>query len=320
MFNYTTFGNVCQAVGAASVLLYTIVVLFFANPGSKVFDQQFVTDGYCIINKDIPYWSSHDLCFYWDVLLVMIGGIVYHALKDSGPAMKESDEIFKFTILSHLMHAMAHGFLGHHDRTMNEDEKTSSIAEKYLAMGMMELTMNVLVGLAFWFVMLKAIMYKTSNSSIALASIPAFAGIIFVRTNMTLGYVQAVIAMAAASEKLNDSKVKKNFDYCALSVASMAISLVPWIESMACESVASKFGGHLMYDLSIPIFFMVAYVMSWMHFNKDSNGIDNNTEENRLGLIIILSNLSSIPLACLIVLITLISCSGYIPLITSNIS
>jgi len=274
--NYTTFGNVCQAVGAVSVLLYTILVLFFAKPGqpgSELFDQQFVQDGYCIINKDIPYWSSHDLCFYWDVLLVMIGGIVYHALKDSGPAMKESDEIFKFTILSHLMHAMAHGFLGHHDRTMNEDEKTSSISEKYLAMGMMELTMNVLVGLAFWFVMLKAIMYKTSNSSIALASIPAFAGIIFVRTNMTLGYVQAVIAMAAASEKLNDSKVEKNFDYCALSVASMAISLVPWIESVACESVASKFGGHLMYDLSIPIFFMVAYVTSWIHFNKDLNGI-----------------------------------------------
>ena len=156
---------------------------------------------------------------------------------------------------------------------MNEGEKTSSIAEKYLEMGMMELTMNVLVGLAFWFVMLKAIMYKTSNSSIALASIPAFAGIIFLRTNMTLGYVQAVIAMAATSEKLNDSKVEKNFDYCALSVASMAISLVPWIESMACESVASKFGGHLMYDLSIPIFFMVAYVTSWMHFNKHSNGI-----------------------------------------------
>ena len=80
------------------------LVLFFAKPGSKLFDQQFVTDGYCIINKDIPYWSSHDLCFYWDVLLVMIGVIVYHALKDSGPAMKESDKIFKFTILSHLMH------------------------------------------------------------------------------------------------------------------------------------------------------------------------------------------------------------------------
>ena len=30
------------------------------------------------------------------------------------------------------MHAMAHGFLGHHDRTMNEGKKTSSIAEKYL--------------------------------------------------------------------------------------------------------------------------------------------------------------------------------------------
>ena len=55
-------------------------------------------------------------------------------------------------------------------------------------------------------------MYKTSNSSIALASIPAFAGIIFLRTNMTLGYVQAVIAMAATSEKLNDSKVEKNFE------------------------------------------------------------------------------------------------------------
>jgi len=40
-----------------------------------------------------------------------------------------------------------------------------------------------------------------------------------------------------------------------------------------CESVASKFGGHLMYDLSIPIFFVVAYVSSWIHFNKDSNGI-----------------------------------------------
>ena len=81
------------------------------------------------------------------------------------------------------------------------------------------------------------------------------------------------LTMAAASEKLNDSKIEKKFDYCALSVASMAISLVPWIESMACESVASKFGGHLMYDLSIPIFFMVAYVTSWIHLNKHSNGI-----------------------------------------------
>ena len=50
--SYASTGDILQGVSALTVLVYTVLVLNYAEPGSKIFDEQWVQDGFCVINKD----------------------------------------------------------------------------------------------------------------------------------------------------------------------------------------------------------------------------------------------------------------------------
>ena len=95
-----TIGNGIYALSTSLVFAYTIAVILFAKPdtGSTLFDQEWLEHGFCVINQDIPYMNTHDLCLYVDTVLVALGLLMHRKLKGTikHQAMKSSDDLLLY--------------------------------------------------------------------------------------------------------------------------------------------------------------------------------------------------------------------------------
>jgi hypothetical protein len=270
----SSVGNAFHIIVSASVLAYTTSTFLYANPGSKFFDDDWIQHGFCVIQKDIPYFNSHDLCLYFDVLFVSVGLIIYWSLKGMPVnAMKTADEMMLFNLLGHLGHGFAHGFIATNYRSedgLRDVTSQSSVVGRYMngEEDIVELVKALCLGLVFWFGLLKGACPKLPLSKIGMLAMFIVYGSLFVRNVLGFAYVQAVITVAFSGTQLMLPEDEKNFVFAANSVAGFVISLIPWVESTLCHRVLAKFGGHLVYDISIPIALIVAYCVSWRHYSS----------------------------------------------------
>ena len=270
-----TFGNACHAIASASILAYTIATFLFAEPGSTFFDAEWVRHGFCIIQEDVPYWSSHDLCLYADVVLVAIGLLVYRSLRGvPAPAMKYGDEMMLLNLLGHLGHGAAHGALGAQLRggdgegaqQLTDFERLSAMAEER---DHMQILRRVAMGVLFWIGLLKGVLPRVSLRWVTpAAALVHLFGVLCVRDVLAFAYVQAVLTVAFSSTQLTLPRQDKHYAYAAFAAAGVPLSVIPWIESTMCQGVAARFGGHLMYDVAIPTLLTCAYYSSWRHYSK----------------------------------------------------
>jgi len=272
-------GNVCHVITSALILTYTAATFFFAKPGSTFFDEEWVQHGFCIVQQDVPYWNSHDLCLYTDVVLVSLGLLLYRSLRGvPTPEMKYSDDMMLLNMLGHLGHGLAHGFLGANFRSGDYSgaQHTTEI-ERLLWMkedvDPVKITRTVFVGTLFWIGMLKGMLPKLSTRRVVIAAVLVqIIGVLFVKAVLGFAYVQAVMNVVFVSTQLMLPREEKHFAYAAFAASSVPLSIIPWIESTMCQDIASKFGGHLMYDMAIPSLLTSAYYSSWSHYsiqNKD---------------------------------------------------
>jgi hypothetical protein len=263
-------GNICHVVSSASVFLYTVSTLLYAKPGDDtLFEKDWIENGFCVVNKTVPFWNSHDLCLYFDTILVLIGFFMYNQMKGI-PMNEAADQLFIFNILGHLGHGIAHGFIATKYRTgaFMDDLKYSTRIEQYsVAIDITEFCKTTAIGLGFWFALLKGIMPKVKWTVIAVTTVLVQFGSLFVRQNLGFAYVQAVLAIGFTSTQLTLSKLEKNYTYAVFAAASLPLSIIPWIESMGCHTeLVKKLGGHLMYDIAIPILLFAAYATSCNHY------------------------------------------------------
>lgn len=279
MIQLNKIGNAFHAFSSLSVLAYTITVMLFAKPGSGIFDSEWVEHGFCVVQKDVPHWNSHDLCLYFDTILVAIGLLIYQSLKGMpNPAMKSADEMMIFNLLGHLGHGIAHGFIATKYRGDDVDfAGAQHISHIDMLVGggeeinQIEIVKHAVIGAGFWFGMLRGIVPTLGMTALTIASVSAYLGRLFVRDILGFAYVQAVIAVAFTSTQLMLPKEKKDFCYAAFAASSLVLSIIPWVESTACQNVAAKVGGHLIYDVSIAVLLIAAYTASWFHYSKRSN-------------------------------------------------
>lgn len=207
------------------------------------------------------------------MVLVIIGFIVYWSLKGMQvKAMKSADEMMLFNLLGHLGHGLAHGFIAKNYRSedgLKDVMSQSSVLGRYMdgEEDLGELVKAICLGLVFWFGLLKGACPKLSLSKIGMLAMIVVYGSLFVRNVLGFAYVQAVITVIFSGTQLMLPEDEKNFVFAANAAAGFFISLIPWVESTSCQRILAKFGGHLVYDISIPIALIVAYCASWRHFS-----------------------------------------------------
>lgn len=277
---YSWIGNVGYALTIVVGLLFAAAVVRYIDDDKQtLFDNAWRKDGFCVTAADIPYWSSHDVCLYVDVLLALVTGILYYAFRNV-TALKHPNTILATNVFGILGHGSAHGLLGYLLRSNTVSNSTESSSNdsatqqtQLLANFSLEKAMPYLILMFFWITLLKAVMPYVKWNIIILGAVLSVVGNILVPPQLGFTYVQTVLLVAFAVNQLLRPMIEKDFHYAVYAwVVGLPLLAVGWMESTQCTAfVQSYLYGHVVYDAFIPLSIMVWYGLCVFHY-RDTQG------------------------------------------------
>lgn len=237
------------------------------DPAFTFFDGQWKQEGFCITNRDVAYWNSHDLCLYVDTAMALLAaGLFLTWRKD--PGMESANVIFQSGIPGVLFHGVAHGALGKaiRDGTVNLEDghklPIETAMEKMSESDNPLLTAAAILPLvAFWFFLSKASMPQVSNGYVALAAGLAVLRQMYTPNFFGFTYVQTILLLQFSINQLARPKNEKDFGYFLYpAIVALPLTFVGWMESTMCSTMVRDFlYGHLAYDAYIPVAMMTWY-------------------------------------------------------------
>lgn len=249
-------GDIINAFVLSASIIYVSTVVYFTLPGSQgVVDEHWKRDGFCIQNIDVPYWSSFDTCLYVDVLFSAILAVMYLAWKDI-PGMEISSANVPSLIAATLGHGIAHGIMAHKFRDGSYHQKGDN-AEAFTPALWQILAFYAL----FWFPLLRGTLPKMQNQTIAVIASAATYGQGFVKDELGFAYVQTIVNMAFHTSQLMLSPDEKNQrEYITMPLANVLPLVVAFNEAFFCDAYFRSAGGHVLYDASIIISYIIFYL------------------------------------------------------------
>ena len=99
------------------------------------------------------------------------------------------------------------------------------------------------------------------------------AGAMMVPTRFLFIFVQTGIVFSKLVGYHMKEEHEKDYFASLASLCAFPITLVPWVESLACSSFLVHYGGHLIYDLSIPGCFLMYFFIAKMSTHGKVNSV-----------------------------------------------
>lgn len=265
-------GDATYALSLLNTTAFIASVLLFAKPNASIslFDEEWLKDGFCVTNPNVPYWNSHDLCLYADTVLALILAGLYYALHKY-PGMKYANALVFWGIPGIIGHGLGHGGIG---KAMREDSipmEPEDMLAKIMEGNAMEIAkLFLLPTLIFWVPLMKAAMSNVSLPKVVPLCIAAsFVNLLFPR-QFGFTYVQTVLMIAHSLNQLARPAVEKQFEYALYAcLVSVPVVLVGWMESTQCDNFVMDLGGHLLYDAYIPVSMIVFYIACFLRLKGE---------------------------------------------------
>ena len=267
---YAYAGDFANLLAVTNALVFGWSVIRFINDDSNhFFDEQWKQDGFCVTNKDIEYWSSHDVCLYADTIYTMILGLAYWALSKNAN-MQAANQILWANIPGTLAHGIGHGLVAMHmrsDGTSSQDDMSKVGYEILREQNAFEMLSYQVPGFLFWMGLMKTVMPDFPWSSVAVAASLAQGVGMMIPQQLGFTYVQTALALTFACSQFVRSKRDKGFEYATYpAIVGLPVTLVAWLESTQCTKfVRDRFYGHVVYDSSIVLFTLLWYFLCAIH-------------------------------------------------------
>ena len=246
------------------------------DPSFPLFDSQWRQEGFCVTNRDVPFWNSHDVCLYVDTALALGVGLMYLAWRKD-PGMEQANIILQTGIPGILLHGIGHGGLGKAIRDgtadLGEAQKTLMETTREKNETPQQFLISLLPLIAFWFFLSKASMPQVPNVYIALAAGLAFARQLWLPGYFGFTYVQTILMLQFSANQLCRPRKEKDLSYFLYpAIVGLPLTLVGWMESTMCSTVVRDFlYGHVAYDAYIPLAMMVWYTIVHHTNQKGTN-------------------------------------------------
>ncbi|CAB9504851.1 expressed unknown protein [Seminavis robusta] len=260
---WATLGDTAHAVSVINVMVFAYMVGFHRD----FFDPLWKEQGFCVMNPDNEYWTSHDLCLYTDFALsgVLLG--IVTLLKDQ-PGMEAAVQLAGVSqILGIIGHGIGHGAIAKSRRGVdNNAEENIQMNQSPWEAGEFVAGVCSPVGLIFWILLLKATLPKQSWPSLAALSLTVRIVAQFFPRNFMFTFVQSVLFVAFAwNELMMKPKEDKGFEYALYPwLVGFPVGLIGWLESTQCSGFVIRLGGHLIYDAYIPLSTALFYMICWI--------------------------------------------------------
>lgn len=262
---YAMAGDTFHWISIASTVAFALMAgKYMRDPTSTFFDSQWKQEGFCVTNRDIPYWNSHDMCLYVDTALALLAGLLFLAWRKD-PGMESANVIFQSGIPGVLLHGFGHGALGKAIRegTMSLEEGHKLVIETTMekSESALHFAVSLLPLIAFWYFLSRASMPQLSNVYVVLAAGLAVLRQLWTPNDFGFTYVQTVLMLEFSINQLARPKEEKDLGYCLYpAIVGLPLTLVGWMESTMCSTMVRDFlYGHLAYDAYIPIAMMTWY-------------------------------------------------------------
>lgn len=279
---YSYAGDAGQVLAIASALAFAFMAgNYMPDPTSTFFDTQWKQEGFCVTNRDIPYWNSHDMCLYVDTIMAVLAGLLFLAWRND-PGMDQANVIFKANIPGVLLHGVGHAALGKaiRDGTMNLEDGRKLVIESAMAQNesTLRLGLSFLPLVSFWYALSKASMPNVSNKFTFAAALLVTYCQLWIPNDFGFTYTQTILILEFSINQLFRPKEEKDLAYFLYPVmVGVPLTMIGWMESTMCSTmVRDWFYGHLVYDAYIPLSMMAWYMVVHSHATS------NNTKSSKV--------------------------------------
>lgn len=263
MKDYKTIGDAAHIFILLNATIFAYAVVMHNE--SRIFDDVWRPDGFCISNKAVQYFNSHDLCLYFDTIGAIAAGIMYYSFQNTA-GMEEANELVKNNILGIFAHGLGHGGLSQSMRNgIPAAQSQEDLFDILANASLLELIQKFGPSLFFWMLLLKATMPKESfRNVVGPLSVIASVLEIFVPPQFGFTYVQTILLLAFSLNQMSRPEVEKNEIYARYPIyVGCPLSVIAWIESTQCNNFVMGMGGHLIYDAYIVISTIIFYMVCW---------------------------------------------------------
>eukprot|EP00992_Anisonema_acinus_P014622 TRINITY_DN937_c0_g1_i1.p1 TRINITY_DN937_c0_g1~~TRINITY_DN937_c0_g1_i1.p1 ORF type:complete len:304 (+),score=98.43 TRINITY_DN937_c0_g1_i1:43-912(+) len=253
--------NVLIIVNSLAFMAFVVLQTESAD-GTGMLSSLFSRDGICVSNQDKSvYVQSHALCFYLDTACVVVLLLWCRALRARGYAAAALDPVTS-ALFGMFLHGAAHmgvglnGKMGHGGPVFQR--YPDPVGRLQAVGGMLLFWCMVTIGQPLRMVR------RGRLPLIVLVAVASWAvHILLVPERLEFTYVSTSILMVFGISSLLVKGTDTRF-YSGASLAMLPVGLVAWAEALLCESLLQPVGGHIWYDLSMPIGhgFHLLWVMS----------------------------------------------------------
>jgi len=133
---------------------------------------------------------------------------------------------------------------------------------------------SIFVYYYFWYFLVKAaylngtILHWRIN-----AIIHTILNIFLIPTNYSFTYVQTTLMLTASLSELNLENKDIFYDIKAI-IIHLPITIIGWIEAVFCDNFIEKYGGHLIYDTTIPLSVITYHGILYLMYTKNKQNIE----------------------------------------------
>jgi len=248
-----TIGNIASCVTLLNGLLFVLLILAQEQQWVDVISPAFLEDGFCVANKEYSvYVQSHALCFYVDTAFALFLWILCKT-SESRYSSEALEPIWKA-----ILPTFGHG-CGHLSLAILGTGTTETPLEK--SDSLVILARSSLILVLFWYAFMRSIVgvEKGHTLSLVLTVVYTSIHVFLVPGRFGFTYVQTMLILTYTLHAL--SKKEKSTYYNAISVIiGLPVGFVAWFEVFACEQFYVHIGGHVWYDLTIPLSYCAYYV------------------------------------------------------------
>lgn len=270
MLNLKDPARVGDAAHAFCILQTCLFAILVVGQSSSIFDSVWIQDGFCVANRNVAYMTSHDLCFYFDILGAIVCGYLYYLFKPV-KGMESTNALFKNNIGGIASHGFAHFLIAESMRDggiISVEDQLDAIANSTIQ----QVVINIGGIVVFWLTLLKASMANVGWDRIVPLAVIATVWNIQIPPQFGFTYVQTILLLAFSFNQLNRPKEEKMTRAYALypMLVSVPLNMIAWMESTMCSCFIIHVGGHLIYDSAIVVSLVVYYFVCFWYLLQEN--------------------------------------------------
>tara|TARA_B100001094_G_scaffold77941_1_gene74259 strand:+ start:1904 stop:2701 length:798 start_codon:yes stop_codon:yes gene_type:complete len=259
-------GDLINSFILTNSIVFLGTIILQHNNYVNIFDKSYISDGFCISNKEKSIlFQTHALCFYFDIAFCFVLNYLVNNCKINDNKKEVILSPIKEQIPGLFLHGLGHlGIPYLFDTTQNLNGTLAGISTNY-GKGF-----SILTTISFWYF----IMYSINSTGYLPfwklhVILHSFLSLFIVPTLFNFTHTQTTIFITGSISNLLKNGDKKDIYYDFLNIfIGLPIALMPWVEAIYCENFAINYGGHLLYDISIPLSCIIYYNVC-CYYNKN---------------------------------------------------